>query len=71
MEHLDELSLGVRGQTLGEDKDCPPVALPTTADHMASMMDALQTSFDDTMADPSTSQPSRKAGTRPYFVQVS
>ena len=46
MERLDELSLGVRGQTLGKDKDCPPVASPAATDHMASSMDAPQTSFD-------------------------
>ena len=46
MECLDELSLGVRGQTLGKDKDCPPIALPTAADHTASMTNALQTLFD-------------------------
>ena len=45
MERLDDLSLGVLGQTLGKDKDCPPVASPATADHTASSMDALQTSF--------------------------
>ena len=45
MEHLDELSLGIRGEFMGKDKDCPPVASPTTADHMASMMDVLQTTF--------------------------
>ena len=46
MERLDELSLGIRGETLGKDKDCPLVASSTTADHMASSTDALQTSFD-------------------------
>ena len=46
MEHLDELSLGIRGQTMGKDKDCPPVASSTTADLTASSMDVLQTSFD-------------------------
>ena len=46
MERLDELSLGVRGQTLGKYKDYLPVASPTTADHMASLLDVLQTSLD-------------------------
>ena len=46
MEHLDELSLGIRGHTMGEDKDHPPVASPTAADHMASISDILQTLFD-------------------------
>ena len=46
VERLDELSLGIRGQTLHEDKDCPPVASPATANHTASSMDALQTLFD-------------------------
>ena len=47
MECLDELSLGVRGQITGKDKDCLPVASPTaTIDHMASMSDAPQTLFD-------------------------
>ena len=31
---------------MGENKDCLPIASPTTADHTASMPDALQTSFD-------------------------
>ena len=46
MERLDELSSGIRGQTMGEGKDCRPVASPTTADHMPTMSDALQTLFD-------------------------
>ena len=46
MERLNKLSLGIRGQTLGEDKNCPPVASPTTTDHKAPMMDVLQTLFD-------------------------
>ena len=41
MERLDELSSGVRGKKMGEDKDCPPVASLATADHMASISDAL------------------------------
>ena len=45
MERLDNLSLSVLGQTLGKDKDCPPVASPAAADHTASSMDAPQTSF--------------------------
>ena len=46
MERLDELSLGVLGQTLGEDKEHPPVASSTTIDHTASSVDVLQMSFD-------------------------
>ena len=46
MERLDDLSLGVLGQTLGKDKDCLPVASPTTTDHTASSMDIPQTPFD-------------------------
>ena len=46
MERLDDLSLGVLGQTLGEDKDYLPVASPTATDHMASSIDVPQTSFD-------------------------
>ena len=46
MERLDELSLGIRGLTLGEDKDCPTVASPTATDHTASLVDMPQTSFD-------------------------
>ena len=38
--------MGVLGQTLGEDKDRPPVASPATIDHMALSMDVPQTSFD-------------------------
>ena len=47
MELLDELSLGFRGQIMSKDKYHPPVASPAaTADYMASMLDAPQTSFD-------------------------
>ena len=46
MERLDKLSLGIRGQTLGKDKDCPPVASPAIADHIAFSTDTLQKSFD-------------------------
>ena len=46
MERLDNLSLGVLRQTLGEDKEHPPIASSTTVDHMASSVDGLQTSFD-------------------------
>ena len=45
MEHLDNLSLGVLGQTLGRDKDRPPIASPTAIDHTASSMDVPQKSF--------------------------
>ena len=45
MECLDDLSLGVLGQTLGKDKDRSLVASPTTADHTALSMDAPQISF--------------------------
>ena len=46
MKHLAEVSLGIRWQTLGNDKDYPPVASPATADHTAFTMDMLQASFD-------------------------
>ena len=46
MECLDELNSGIRGQNMGECKDCPPVASPATTDHMASMLDAPQILFD-------------------------
>ena len=46
MDRLDDLSLGVLGQTLGEDKDCLPVASPAATDHMAFSTDALKISFD-------------------------
>ena len=45
MERLDELSSGVLGQTLGEDRECPPIASSTAIDHTASSMDAPQMSF--------------------------
>ena len=45
MERLDELSSGVRGKKIGKDKDCPLVASLAAADHTASTLDALQTSF--------------------------
>ena len=45
MEQLDDLSLGILGQTLGKDKDCPPVASPATVDYTALSMYVLQTSF--------------------------
>ena len=41
MERLDELSSGVRGQIMGEDKDRPPVASPAAVDHTASMSDII------------------------------
>ena len=46
MERLDDLNLGVLGQTSGKYRDCPPVASPTTADHTVSSTDAPQTSFE-------------------------
>ena len=46
MERLDELRLGIRGQTLGKDKDCPPIASPAATDHTASLTDMPQTLFD-------------------------
>ena len=46
MEHLDELSLGIKGQIMGKNKDHPPVASPNTADHTASMSNTTQTLFD-------------------------
>ena len=45
MERLDELSLGVQGQTLGKDRERPPIASSATADHTASSLDVLQMSF--------------------------
>ena len=35
MEHLDELSSGIRGQSMGKDMDHPPVASRTIADQVA------------------------------------
>ena len=46
MERLDDLSLGVLGQTSGEDKERPPIASSATIDHMALSVDMPQTSFD-------------------------
>ena len=46
MECLDELSLGVRGQNLGKDMECPPVTSPATTDHMALLLDIPQALFD-------------------------
>ena len=46
MERLDDLSLGILGQTSGKDKDCPPLASPATIDHTALSTDAPQISFD-------------------------
>ena len=46
MERLDELSSGVLGQTLGEDREHPPIASSATVDHTASSVDVPQTSFD-------------------------
>ena len=46
MEHLDDLSLGILGQTLGKDKDHPTIASPTAVDHTASSMGMPLTSFD-------------------------
>ena len=45
MERLDDLSLGVLGQTLGKDKERPPIASSAAIDHTASSMDVPQTSF--------------------------
>ena len=46
MERLDDLSLGVLGQTLGKDKERPPVASSATIDDTALSVDGPQTSFD-------------------------
>ena len=46
MERLDELSLGVLGQTSGEDREHPPVASSAAIDHTASSVDTPQMSFD-------------------------
>ena len=45
MERLDDLILGILGQTLGEDKESPPIASSATINQTASSMDAPQTSF--------------------------
>ena len=45
MERLDDLSLGILGQTVGKDKERPPIASSTAVDHTASSVDVLQTSF--------------------------
>ena len=45
MERLDDLSLGVLGQTLGKDKEHPPVVSSAAVDHMASSVDMPQMSF--------------------------
>ena len=45
MERLDDLSLGILGQTSGKDKEHPPIASSATIDHTALSVDALQTSF--------------------------
>ena len=45
MERLDDLSLGILGQTSGEDKDHPPIASSAAIDHTALSVDAPQTSF--------------------------
>ena len=46
MECVNDLSLGILGQTLGKDKDCLPIASPATIDHTASSTDTPQISFD-------------------------
>ena len=46
MECLDDLSLGVLGQTSGKDKERPPVASFAAIDHTASSVDMPQISFD-------------------------
>ena len=46
MECLDELSLGTKGQIIGEDIDHLPVASLATADQMASSLDVPLASFD-------------------------
>ena len=45
MEHLDGSSLGVLGQTLGKDKESPPMASSAAVDHTALSVDAPQISF--------------------------
>ena len=46
MERLDDLSLGVLGQTLGKDKERPPIASSAAIEHTALSVDVPQTSFD-------------------------
>ena len=70
MERLDDLSLGVLGQTLGEDKERPPIASSATVDHTASSVDAADI-IQCAASDPSTSWPGCKAGARPKYVRVS
>ena len=45
MERVDDLSLGVLGQTLGKDKECPPIASSAAINHTALSGDAPQMSF--------------------------
>ena len=45
MECLDELSLGIRGQTMGEDLDHPPVASFGMVDQVAPSLDAPWEAF--------------------------
>ena len=46
MERLDELNSGVRGQIMGKDVDCLPVASPAMADQVTPSLDILQALFD-------------------------
>ena len=45
MERLDDLSLGILGQTLGKEKERSPIVSSATIDHTASSMDAPKISF--------------------------
>ena len=46
MEHLDELSLGVRGQIMGKDMDHPPVVSPIMANLATPLSNTLWALFD-------------------------
>ena len=46
MERLDELNLGIRGQTTGEDMDHLPVGFPAMADPPDTSVDIPQAFFD-------------------------
>ena len=41
LERLDELNLGIRGQTMGMDMDCPLAVSLAVTNQVAILMDAL------------------------------
>ena len=69
MERLDELSSGVLGQTLGKDRERPPVASSATVDHTALSLDAADV-IRCAVLDPSTSWPGSKEGARHKYIRV-